>query len=364
MHAADVLHATAYLLHGKTGEAFPDDELLGGRVPSSLLPGGHRSRHADVPRSDYPLGVRARRGAPGHQQQLHDQAGPPTRQQVRPAAPPPDPLPSSRSSRAFSHVSPRPCLRSRPRSSGRCAPSRRPGIRQSHHLPTRPVTSPTRRRIRREGLRQVCKPSQRQPGGAGRSSCAALPPAPPPGPRAPGAPELLAARPCSCVCVCICVCVCVCVCLCVCVCVDSSGGVTGGAWGRFSNKGVLENHHVELALDLLQRPSLDVLASIPGAAPPVCVCVCVCVCVVSLLLRRCLAPCPPLGADLLSCADLCHPSQSTPPSADASLSRHRRTDQPAPHPSPRLAGLVPGIAFAAFSRGGPHPSHLNLIRVT
>ena len=310
MHAADVLHATAYLLHGKTGEAFPDDELLGGTVPSSLLPGGHRSRHADVPRSDYPLGVRARRGAPGHQQQLHDQAGPPPRQQVRPAAPPPDPLPSSRSSRAFSRVSPRPCLRSRPRSSGRCAPSRRPGIRQSHHVPTRPETSPTRRRIRREGLRQVCPPSQRQPGGAGRSSCAALPPAP--GRRAlrlraaGSAARAGQGR------------VFVCVCVCVCVCMDSSGGVTGGAWGRFSNKGVLENHHVELALDLLQRPSLDVLASIPGAAPPVCVCVCVFV--VSLLLRRCLAPCLPLGANLLRCADPCHPSLSTPPSADAYVS--------------------------------------------
>jgi hypothetical protein len=29
MHASDVLHATAYLLHGKTAEAFSDDELLG-----------------------------------------------------------------------------------------------------------------------------------------------------------------------------------------------------------------------------------------------------------------------------------------------------------------------------------------------
>jgi len=28
MHASDVLHATAYLLHGKTAEAFPDEELL------------------------------------------------------------------------------------------------------------------------------------------------------------------------------------------------------------------------------------------------------------------------------------------------------------------------------------------------
>jgi hypothetical protein len=29
MHASDVLHATAYLLHGKTAEAFSDEELLG-----------------------------------------------------------------------------------------------------------------------------------------------------------------------------------------------------------------------------------------------------------------------------------------------------------------------------------------------
>ena len=37
--------------------------------------------------------------------------------------------------------------------------------------------------------------------------------------------------------------------------------------GRYGSKGVLENHHVELALALLDKPNLDVLSSIPGASP-------------------------------------------------------------------------------------------------